>query len=162
EVNSRPAERLDLAAPEDGRTPLGEHSWAFTSKDHNFFPGETLEKQIIVINNSREPVTAESQWSLGLPQALTGNRTFEVATGQIKKVPLSFELSTNLAPGNYTVQAAVHFSTGETQDDSFEINVLPAPESLVAHASIALFDPKGETAALLKSLGIHSDAVDPD
>ena len=25
----------------------------FTSKDHNFFPGETVEKQIVVINNSR-------------------------------------------------------------------------------------------------------------
>ena len=30
---------------------------AFTSKDHNFYPGETVEKQIIVINNSRETVT---------------------------------------------------------------------------------------------------------
>ncbi len=26
----------------------------FTSKDHNFLPGETVEKQLIVINNSRE------------------------------------------------------------------------------------------------------------
>ncbi len=29
----------------------------FTSKDHNFVAGETVEKQIIVINNSRVPVT---------------------------------------------------------------------------------------------------------
>ena len=27
---------------------------AFTSKDHNFLPGETLEKQLVVINNSRK------------------------------------------------------------------------------------------------------------
>ena len=36
---------------------------AFTSKDHNFYPGETVEKQIIVINNSRETVTADCRWS---------------------------------------------------------------------------------------------------
>jgi len=35
----------------------------FTSKDHNFLPGETVEKQIILINNSREAVTAECEWS---------------------------------------------------------------------------------------------------
>ena len=37
----------------------------FTSQDHNFLPGETVEKQIIVINNSRVPVTCECEWSFG-------------------------------------------------------------------------------------------------
>ena len=41
---------------------------AFTSKDHNFLPGETVEKQIIVINNSRETVSCDCEWSLALPQ----------------------------------------------------------------------------------------------
>ncbi|KKL91115.1 hypothetical protein LCGC14_1897920, partial [marine sediment metagenome] len=41
---------------------------AFTSKDHNFYPGETVEKQLIVINNSREAVRANCEWSFGLPQ----------------------------------------------------------------------------------------------
>ncbi len=41
---------------------------AFTGKDHNFYPGETVEKQIIVINNSRETVTAECGWSMRLQQ----------------------------------------------------------------------------------------------
>ena len=36
----------------------------FTSKDHNFLPGETVEKQLIVINNSREPMTADCAWRL--------------------------------------------------------------------------------------------------
>ncbi len=35
----------------------------FTSQDHNFLPGETVEKQIIVINNSRVPVTCDCEWS---------------------------------------------------------------------------------------------------
>src|SRR5262249_5211934 len=32
---------------------LGGKAGRFTSKDHNFLPGETAEKQLIVINNSR-------------------------------------------------------------------------------------------------------------
>ena len=47
---------------------------AFTSKDHNFFPGETVEKQLIVINNSRETVTCDCQWSFGLPEAVDGHK----------------------------------------------------------------------------------------
>ena len=43
---------------------------AFTSKDHIYCPGDTVEKQFIVINNSRETVHCECEWSLGLP-ALT-------------------------------------------------------------------------------------------
>src|SRR5207244_4185242 len=47
---------------------------AFTSKDHNFLPGETIEKQIIVINNSRQSVPCEVAWSFNLPQTITGKR----------------------------------------------------------------------------------------
>ena len=42
---------------------------AFTSKDHIFFPGETVSKQVILINNSRETVTADCHWSFSGPGA---------------------------------------------------------------------------------------------
>ncbi|HZJ16722.1 MAG TPA: glycoside hydrolase family 2 TIM barrel-domain containing protein, partial [Chthoniobacteraceae bacterium] len=74
---------------------------AFTSKDHTFFPGETVEKQIIVINNSRETVTCDNGWSLALPQAVTGNRQITVATGQQGRIELRFDLPATLAPGRY-------------------------------------------------------------
>ena len=49
---------------------IGGKAAAFTSKDHNFLPGETVEKQLIVINNSRaDGRLASASWSLGLPQA---------------------------------------------------------------------------------------------
>ena len=34
----------------------------FTTKDHTFYPGETVEKQLIVINNSRQNVTCDTSW----------------------------------------------------------------------------------------------------
>ena len=42
----------------------------FTSKDHNFLPGETVEKQLIVLNNSRETVdAATARGRSSLPRA---------------------------------------------------------------------------------------------
>ena len=45
---------------------LGGKPESFTNKDHNFLPGETIKKQIIVINNSRVPVTCDAMWSMAL------------------------------------------------------------------------------------------------
>src|SRR5438067_3113587 len=47
---------------------IGGKPTRFTSKDHNFLPGETVEKQLILINNSRATVTADCEWSLDLPR----------------------------------------------------------------------------------------------
>ena len=36
-------------------------------KDHNFYPGQTVEKQIVVINDTRAPLTADCEWKVALP-----------------------------------------------------------------------------------------------
>ncbi|MBI2925074.1 MAG: hypothetical protein HYY24_05145 [Verrucomicrobia bacterium] len=165
---------------------------AFTSKDHNFVPGETVEKQLIVLNNSRETLTCDCEWTLGLPRAAKGSKRVSVATGQQERVPLRFELPSTLPPGRYELQASFTFSNGETQTDSFWITVLLPPamaselrssgrESAPAfsresqsrltsaatpataspgNVEIALFDPKGETAALLRSAGVRVQPID--
>ena len=86
----------------------------FSSKDHNFLPGETVEKQIVVINNSRETVTAQCTWSFGLPQAVTGSKHVTVPTGEQVRNPLRFDLPADLEAGTYILNAAIKFSTGGT------------------------------------------------
>jgi hypothetical protein len=132
----------------------------FTSKDHNFVPGETVEKQMLILNNSRETVTCETEWTLGLPQALTGRMKVTVETGEQARIPLRFDLPAALAPGRYELEATFRFSTGERQADSFEIQVLSSTAARPLTTSIALFDPNGETATLLKSLGIQSQPIE--
>jgi len=133
---------------------------AFTSKDHNFYPGETVEKQLIIINNSRQTVTCDCEWSFGLPQPVTGAEKVTLPTGEQKRVPLRFALPAALAPGKYEMKATVKFGSGEVQDDSFSVDVLPRPAALQAGGEIALFDPKGETGKLLSALGVQSQPVD--
>src|SRR5262249_12433277 len=60
---------------------LGGKPGAFTGKDHNYLPGETVEKQLIVINNSRGTVECACAWSLGLPRSAAGGKKVAVRTG---------------------------------------------------------------------------------
>jgi len=132
----------------------------FTSKDHLFRPGETVEKQLIVINNSRVTARAAASWVLALPQPIAGQTNVVVETGQQARVPLRFVLPPNLSPGEHTLTAKVEFDTGEAQADDFTIHVLPQRPPPRAETRIALFDPKGETGDLLRTLAIRFEVVD--
>src|SRR5262249_8314065 len=87
-----------------------------TSKDHNFLPGEMVEKQLILINNSRVTVSCECSWSLALPEkAIAGSKKVSLRTGNQERIRLCFELPATLAVGSYKLAATVHFSNGQTQ-----------------------------------------------
>jgi beta-galactosidase len=132
----------------------------FTSKDHNFLPGETVEKQAIIINNSRETVSAECKWSFGLPRAVTGVKKVSVKTGEQERIPLQFDLPATLAPGAYKLDITVRFSKGGTQKDSFVVHILPQAPSPKPSGKIAIFDPGGETGRLLNANGIRCSPVE--
>ncbi|MBL7185254.1 MAG: hypothetical protein ISS70_02935 [Phycisphaerae bacterium] len=149
--NNRPL--LAYIAGEGGR---------FTSKGHNFFAGETLEKQIIVINNSRVPVSCDCSWSLALDRPVVGQSKITVETGRQVRIPMRFALPAQVEPGAYKLSAKVVFDTGEIQEDEFMIHVLARRASPRVTARIALFDPKGQTAELLRGKGVRYDTVDAD
>lgn len=158
---------------------IGGKPTAFTGKDHNFLPGETVEKQIIVINNSRLAVTCEATWLLGLPQAVSGTDQVHLEAGQQARIPLRVLLPKDLPPGPYRLTMTARFretltpprsegkeaasplaTGGEVQEDEFTIHVLPRTPALPATARIALFDPQGETAQLLAGMGIRCQSVE--
>ncbi|MFC2123468.1 hypothetical protein ACFLU5_01555 [Bacteroidota bacterium] len=138
---------------------IGGKKDAFTSKDHIFLPGETLEKQIIIINNCRENISCECRWSLNLPQAVTGIKSANIATGHQERIPVSFNLPADLKPGRYELNASVEFSNGEIQKDTFFIYVLLQPSAVNPPKKIALWDPKGETGKLIDDLEIFYQNV---
>src|SRR5262249_14808638 len=97
---------------------IGGKAAAVTSKDHNFLAGETVEKQLIVINNSRETVTCDCAWSVNFPKGIDGGAKRTIDTGNQVRVPLPINLPPNLPAGGYKITATVRFSTSETQTDS--------------------------------------------
>ena len=170
-------ERMDLAfepsdwiATADGQAILrnnrpllayiGGEPEAFTSKDHIFYAGETVKKQLIVINNSRRAVTADCQWLIGLPTQQGGTAKIEVPTGEQSRIPIHFTLPPNLTPSECELYAEVNFSGGVTQKDSFRIRTMRRPDALSPDAKIALFDPKGETTEILRSMRVDARRVE--
>ncbi|MHC4085357.1 MAG: glycoside hydrolase family 2 protein [Planctomycetota bacterium] len=134
---------------------IGGKPAAFTSKDHNFYPGETVEKQLIVINNSRETTTCDCTWSLNLRRTIAGKKEITVPTGEQERIPLRFELPSALIFGKYVLSATFKFSNGRTQKDFFSIHVMPRPQTSRVGSKIALFDPRGQTGKLLNGMGIR-------
>ncbi|MCS7254770.1 MAG: hypothetical protein NZ781_12205 [Armatimonadetes bacterium] len=141
---------------------------AFTSKAHNFVPGSTVEKQLIMLNNSRQTVRCRWRWEFR-PQEVAksvkvlaeGEGEVEIPTGQQARQPIRIQLPQNLSTGTYILSAEFHFSTGERQSDQFAIHVLPNPNSRELSETvrkrkikIGLFDPHGETAKLFNRLQI--------
>jgi hypothetical protein len=143
---------------------IGGQRGAFTAKDHNLRPGETVEKQLIVINNSREPVRGNYSWTFALGKLTLGKAgDFSLRTGEQQRIPLEIKLPSEVKSGSCDLEVVVRFSADDTQKDSFTIDVLPKPDPLPAlarRARIAVFDPKGETAKLLKELQVPFRPVD--
>jgi beta-galactosidase len=130
------------------------HQKHFSSKEHNYTPGQTIEKQIVIINNSRKTTEAICQWSLNIPKPITGDKTVNVRTGEILKIPLLFDLPQTIAPGAYTIDLSVEYDSKSIQHDSFAIHVLPITKQISTQAKIALYDPQGETQQVLEEAGI--------
>jgi beta-galactosidase len=139
---------------------IGGKVQAFTSQDHNFLPGTKFGKQLIIINNSRKPVSCECSWSFNLPEAVNGSKKITLETGQQERIPLNFQLPAGLSPGSYGLRTSVKFSNGEIQKDLFTIHVLPHVTPVNYNAKTALFDPKGETRKMLDETGITYQSVD--
>ena len=133
----------------------------FTAKDHTFYPGETVEKQLIVINNSRVAVTCDASWSANLGATVAGAKEVVILSGDKDQVrlPVQLKLPPGLAPGDYQLTASFRFSTGETQEDSFAFEVIPRPPTPRPVSKLALFDPPGQTTRLLAGLGVTCQPV---
>jgi hypothetical protein len=107
-------------------------------------------------------VTCDCDWTFALPQVVKANKSIRVAAGQQERLPLRFELPATLAPGQYQLNARFRFSHGENQEDKFFIDVQPRRTAPNVTAKTAVFDPKGETSALINRMGIQVQSVGAD
>ncbi len=134
----------------------------FTARGHNYLPGQTVEKQIIVINDSRRYVDCRCEWSVSLPDAPGGTSTVRVKPGENGRILVRIPLADSAEAGTYQLALKATFSTGEVQEDAFALHVLPPRATPKVKAKMALYDPHGETAKLLDDLALRCDAVQAD
>jgi beta-galactosidase len=89
-------------------------SQAVTGKDHLFRPDQTVAKQLVVINNSREQVSGTCTWT-------GGSAELNVPPGEQRRMPIRFAAG---APGHYELRA--EFAGVK---DTFPFDVIPARSS---------------------------------
>jgi beta-galactosidase len=125
---------------------------AFTAKDHSYFAGEKVRKQIALLNDSRTPQNYSVRWSaaLGDRSVSTGSKSGTLAVGQTVFVPLEFAApaATGKAGGSITLDAAI----GKNKhSDRFDFRVWPRVAA--SAGAVSVFDPEGKTSAMLRALG---------
>ena len=129
---------------------IGGKSAEVTSKDHNFLPGQTVEKQLVIVNNSRITAKFECNWSFAIPASPLFKDSVELAAGHQARIPIRIELPEPLPAGKYMLSASVRFDSGEIQNDVFDIHVAAPIPAVTSFEKVALFDPVGDTAKQLK------------
>ncbi|HEV3386495.1 MAG TPA: glycoside hydrolase family 2 TIM barrel-domain containing protein, partial [Gemmata sp.] len=120
---------------------------SFTSKNHNFFPEERIEKQLVFINNSREPVAFKCECLMN-GQEVSGTRSIKIGAGKQARRPIYFDIPKSMAAGEYKLEAKITIDN-KSQTDTLPVHVLKLPVTPLLKKPVALFDPNGETEKLL-------------
>lgn len=139
---------------------LGGKPGGFTAKDHIFHPGESIEKQLILINNSRTTVSVQCTWSLPPAEPANGETRVTIETGRQARIPIRFRIPDGAPTGEYRLHAEAQFSHGTSQSDTFLVHLIPSRKlTWPTGNKVGLFDPRGETAALLRDVGLPFERV---
>ncbi|MCK6487123.1 MAG: beta-galactosidase [Planctomycetes bacterium] len=144
-----------IAAPSDPADPA-----AFTAKDHAFAAGQQVAKQAALLNDTR----AEQDWSLRWSATLDG-RTIgggeaagRIAPATTAGAAIAFAIPADLAaPAAGAIELVARIGAAEHRD-RFAFRAFPAPAPL--GLALALWDPAGASAGLLRTLGCSVQAWD--
>jgi beta-galactosidase len=133
---------------------------AYTAKDHNYRTGQSLKKQMLVVNDTRSVQSVEATWTvlLGGKELGKGALTGSVAPGTSQMMPFELALPPFEKPQSQPVEGEIKLSAkiGQTVcQDSFAFRVFsPEPKTSPIKTSVVVADPLGKTTAWLTSLGV--------
>jgi beta-galactosidase len=127
---------------------------AYTAKDHHFGSGQKIEKQIVLINDTRRPQPFTAAWTatVGGNEAGAGTQQGSLAVSEIRFIPFHVVAPAEEAGGTVAGQITLTATIGETrQVDTFAFRVFG--EVTPGRDPIAVIDPKGQTSHMLSTLG---------
>lgn len=123
-----------------------------TDKDHNFTGGDKLQKQVVLINDTRSNQPFSFNWQVVVNgQIIKQEKSGTIETGQTLFFPIDVNLSKDInekIAGEISLKANI----GNRQhEDKFAIRVFPKLPK--ATGTITVFDPVGKTTKMLQQLG---------
>jgi len=125
----------------------------FTEKDHNYFSGKSVHKQVVLINDERKKQKFDYSCRAEISGKLVFavNKNGEMAPGENKFFPIEFKLPevTKQEKCKITLISKI----GDiSSSDEFQIDVYPVPENKVE--TISLYDTTGNTRKYFETANI--------
>lgn len=121
-------------------------------KDHHYRSGETLQKQIVVLNDSLKDCPYSLKWSVveGKKILATGSLVGTAPTGKRLLLPFQCKLPVVSAKTDCQILLNGSINTQPLPEDSFQLRVYPPPTA--GASSVTLDDPLGDSRKYLETL----------
>ncbi|MGD0746113.1 MAG: hypothetical protein ABSA45_13250, partial [Verrucomicrobiota bacterium] len=126
----------------------------YTAKDHHFNPGQKIQKQIVLINDMREPESFTATWTatVGGKEVGRGEEHGTLAVSQIKFIPFQVTAPAEEAGAKANGQITLTATIGDIKhQDAFAFSIFGADPQ--GSGEIAVIDPDGMTSKMLAKLG---------
>jgi beta-galactosidase len=131
----------------------------YTAKDHHFSSGQTSEKQIVLINDMRDPQDFKANWTATVSQKEVdrGELQGTLAVSEIRKIPIQITTPQVETDRKVDGQVTLTATIGDTKhQDTFEFRVFGKDQP--ASGEMPTIDPEGMTSRMLASLGYSTRA----
>jgi beta-galactosidase len=132
---------------------------AYTAKDHHFSSGQKFQKQIVLINDTRQPQDFTAAWTatVGGKEVGKGEQHGSLAVSEIKFLPFEVTAPAEEAGGKADGQITLTSTIGEVKhQDAFAFSIFGGDPA--GSGEIAVVDPDGMTSKMLAKLGYTTRA----
>jgi beta-galactosidase len=132
---------------------------AYTAKDHHFSPDQKIQKQIVLINDTRQPQSFTAAWAatVGGKEVDKGQIQGSLGVSEIRFLPFEVIAPAAEAGGKAEGQLALSATVGEARhQDTFAFRVFGQDKQ--GSGQLALVDPNGATGKMLANLGYRASS----
>ncbi len=132
---------------------------AYTAKDHHFSPGQKIEKQVVLINDTRQPRNFAATWTATIDgkEVDKGRMQGSLAVSEIRFIPFQVTAPAVETGGKADGQLTLAATIGETRhQDTFVFRVFGDDKR--GSGQLAVVDPTGLTGKMLETLGYRTRA----
>ena len=133
----------------------------FTAKDHVFWNGETITKQIALVWDGFHPLTLTVKWQVDISgvTVVKDEKQVTLKGGEIKMLPIAFSASTTMerAEGNIKLEVCETDKNQILACDDFAFQIYSSYKTSLAVVAkkIAIIDTSGESFNALKKIGLN-------
>ena len=133
----------------------------FTAKDHSYYGGEKLEKQVALVNSGLMPAPWEVSWIVSVWGKEVNSGKAKGTIGVEERLFVPLEAILPRVPGKVGGLVTLRARVGERDiTDEFAFRVFPRVVTAPRDKPALTFDPSGATLRMLFSLGWSATAWD--